>query len=159
MRVPLTTRAVLGTIVLLTSATAGCGGSGSGCSVPVREELDPKYLVHVIDPATASYKTDPPTSGPHLSSPAPTGLVTDPMLPAVQVTVLERSDVLVQYRDAADLAQLRDLVADRVVVAPQPTLPARIVVTAWTYKLSCSAVDRGAIAKFVTAHAGKPLET
>ena len=112
MRVPLTSRAAWAVLALFVPALAACGGgSGSAaCSVPVREELDPKSLLHVIDPATAVYTTDPPTSGPHLGAPAPTGLVTSPMLPAVQVSILERGDVLVQYRDAADVDALGEAI-------------------------------------------------
>lgn len=159
MRVPRTARALAATTVLSLGGLAACGGGGSaGCSVPVREELDPSHLVHVTDPAKAVYKTHPPTSGVHLSTPAPTGLVDEPLLEAVQVTILERGDVLVQYRDPGDRTALAGLVRDGVVVAPQPTLPARVVATAWTYKLTCSAVDTAAVTKFADAHAGKGQE-
>ncbi len=156
MRVPLTSRAAWAVLALAVPLLAACGGGAeSACSVPVREELDPKSLLHVIDPATAVYTTDPPTSGPHLGAPGPTGLVAAPMLPAIQVSILERGDVLVQYRDPADLPALQGLVAERVVVAPQPSLKTRVVVTAWTYKLSCDGIDTKAITSFAKAHAGK----
>lgn len=159
MRVPIVIRSglLLGAFSLIT--LAGCGGDSSeGCSVPVREELDPSHLVHVTDPAIAVYKTDPPTSGAHLATSAPGGLVRAALLPAVQITILERGDVLVQYRDPADLPALEGVVTNRIVVAPQPSLPDRVVVTAWTYKLTCQAVDIDAIVKFADAHAGKAQE-
>ena len=158
MRAPLTIRAglVVGAMSLL--SLAGCDKSASACDVPIREELDPNSLLHVTDPSAAVYKTDPPTSGPHMAASAPGGLVRSPMKPAVQVTILERGDVLVQYRDSGDLAALQGLVGTRVVVAPQPSLPARVVVTAWTYKLVCKSVDTDAITKFAEAHAGKAQE-
>jgi hypothetical protein len=136
----------------------GCGGTSGPCGVPVREELDPSYLVHITDPSVAVYKTDPPTSGAHFATPAPTGLVGTALVPAMQITILERGDVLVQYRDPADLPALEPVVSSRIVVAPQPTLPARVVVTAWTYKLTCSAVDAEQIRSFAAAHVDKVQE-
>ena len=137
---------------------SACGSTSDACGVQVREELDPNHLLHITDPSIAVYKTDPPTSGAHLATSAPGGLVRAPLLPAVQITILERGDVLVQYRDAADLTALEGVVSNRVVVAPQPSLPARVVVTAWTYKLTCKAVDVDAINSFADAHAGKAQE-
>ena len=158
MRSGLTIRATTVIVAVSFSFATGCGAARAACGSPVREPLDPNHLLHVTDPAVARYQTDPPTSGAHLGTPGPEGFVATPLLPAVQVTILERGDVLVQYRDPTDAAALASLVRNRVVVAPQPSLPARVVVTAWTYKLSCSAVDAKALTKFAEAHAGKPLE-
>ena len=128
------------------------------CDQPVREELDPASLTHVIDPTTARFKTDPPTSGPHVSGALPTGVVDDPILGAVQVAILEGGNVLVQYRDlsAADLDEVKAFAGDQVVVAPNPDLPgdADVVATAWTYKLTCTALDVDAVETFIADHAG-----
>ncbi len=157
MRLPLT---ICGCLAagLMSITVAGCGTRVGLCGVPVREPLDPNHLLHVTNPAVAHYLTDPPTSGAHLGTPPPDGVVTTPILPAIQVAILERGDVLVQYRDTSDAAVANPLVREHVVVAPQPTLPARVVVTAWTYKLTCSAIDAKAIAKFADAHIGVPLQ-
>jgi len=158
MRVPIVIRSglLLGGFSLIT--LTGCGGGSEDCSVPVREELDPSHLLHITDASIAVYKSDPPTSGAHLATSAPAGIVRAALLPAIQVTILERGDVLVQYRDPADLPALEGVVSNRVVVAPQPSLPARAVVTAWTYKLTCKAIDIEAITSFADAHAGKVQE-
>lgn len=155
MRVPLLIRAgaVLAGVSLL--PLAACGSSSSACGVPVREELDPDHLLHVTDPNAVTFRTDTPSSGPHLSAGGPTGVVDEPLLPAVQVAILERGDVLVQYRDPADAEALRALAADRVVVAPRPTLDERVVATAWTYRLGCTGLDTKAVERFMAAHAGK----
>ncbi len=134
---------------------AACGSSSSACGVPVREALDPEHLLHVTDPTAVTFRTDTPTSGPHLSAGGPTGVVDEPLLPAVQVAILERGDVLVQYRDAGDAATIQGLVGDRVVVAPRPTLGERVVATAWTYRLDCDGLDLKAVERFVASHAGK----
>jgi hypothetical protein len=154
MRVPLLIRAAAVPAFCLLALTA-CGSTSNACGAPVREPLDPDHLLHVTDPNAVTYRSDTPTSGAHLSAGGPTGVVDEPLLPAVQVAVLERGDVLVQYRDQADAATLGALARDRVVVAPRPTLTDRVVVTAWTYRLSCRDVDTAAVGKFIDAHAGK----
>jgi hypothetical protein len=154
MRVPPFIRAASSLAFALLAVTA-CGSTSNACGAPVREPLDPDHLLHVTDPNAVTYRSDTPTSGAHLSAGGPTGVVSDPLLPAVQVAVLERGDVLVQYRDAADAATLDALVRDRVVVAPRPSLTDRVVVTAWTYRLSCRDVDTEAVERFIAAHAGK----
>lgn len=143
-------------------ALSGCSGSEAAgpCRQPVREELDPGHLVHVIDPTTARFKTNPPTSGPHVGGAAPTGALDQPILGAVQTAILERGDVLIQYRDIDpnDVGQVRAMAGGHTVTAPNPDLPAPVIATAWTYKLSCDAVDTDALAKFVRQHAGQPVQ-
>jgi len=60
------------------------------------------------------------------------------------------------YRDlsADELKKLSDLAADKVVVAPNPSLPDRVVATAWLNKQSCSGVDAGALRGFIRTRAG-----
>ncbi len=155
MRVPLPFRAGAGIVALCALSLGACGSTNDACRVPVREPLHPDHLLHVTDPTAAIFDTLTPTSGPHLSAGGPSGVVDEPLLPAVQVAILERGDVLVQYRDEADAATLRTLARDRVVVAPLPSLTDRVVATAWTYRLRCSGVDTKAIEKFAAAHSGK----
>lgn len=141
------------------SAFAGCGDGSSvssTCDQPIREELDPASLTHVIDPEGANFKTNPPTSGPHVSGAVPTGLVDNALPGAVQVAILEAGDVIVQYRDlsGADLDEVKLFAGEQVVVAPSPDLPAPVIATAWTYKLTCDALDIDAIETFIADHAG-----
>jgi hypothetical protein len=150
----------LSVVTLTTVSACGGGSSSSACEQPIREELDPASLTHVIDPATARFKTDPPTSGPHVSGAVPTGLVDEPIPGAVQVAILEGGDVVVQYRDltGADLDEVKLFAGDQVVVAPNPDLPAEVVATAWTYKLTCTALDIDAIETFIADHAGAAVD-
>lgn len=155
MRVPLPLRAAAGVVALCALPHAACGSTSNACGVPVREPLHPDHLLHVTDPNAVTFSVDAPSSGPHLSAGGPSGVVDEPLLPAVQVAILERGDVLVQYRDAADADTFNALAAERVVVAPLPSISDRVVATAWTYRLRCGGVDTDAIEKFVAAHAGK----
>jgi hypothetical protein len=146
------------------SALSACGGGGggggsAGCGQPFREPLHANSLQHIIDPSSAKFDTDPPTSGPHLFTPPARGVVTRQLLPAEQVTVLEAGDVLVQYRDAADAPAVEALRQTWVTIAPNASLKERVVATAWTYKLECRAVDTAALQRFIDAHKGQPANT
>lgn len=147
----------LGALIPLLLTACGDDGGSAACEQPVREELDPASFTHVVDPATARFRTDPPTSGPHISIGLPAGVLDEPIPGAVQVGLLERGDVLVQHRDLSpvDTEAVEALAGDHVVVAPNPDLPAPVVATAWTYKLVCDALDVDALRDFVADHAGE----
>lgn len=138
----------------------GAGGDGSAdggaCGAVVSEPLDPGSTQHLLPGAPEPmYITDPPTSGAHRTGPPSWGVVDQPLERPVQVGVLEGGGVVVQYRDPADAAALRGLAGEHVVVAPNPTLPAPVIATAWRQKLTCTAVDLEALRGFVDDHAGR----
>jgi hypothetical protein len=146
------------TALLLLAPVAACsaGGGEAGCAAPVEEPLDPAVLLHVLPGSPVTYLTDPPTSGPHAGA-APSGDVDEALAGPVQVAVLERGDVLVQYSPELgdeEVAFLRDLAGDRVVTAPNDALPAAVVATAWQWKLVCEQIDLDAIDRFVADRAG-----
>ena len=68
----------------------------------------------------------------------------------VQVRILEQGHALVQYDpgeiDADTVVGLADVGA---VVAPGTDLPGPVVVTAWTWKLTCDDVDAERITRFI----------
>lgn len=137
--------------VALAASACGTGGDSTGSCVEIREPEDPLSIQHMIDPSTLTFLTDPPTSGPHLSGPAIRGLFEEPILPAAQVRLLEEGGVVVQYTSPADETVLRTLLDDNAVpmaVAPADTLPAPVVATAWTWKLTCETPDLDRIRAF-----------
>ncbi len=150
LRIPLRPLSV---VVAALVATAACGtnSDAAGCTER-REPPDPQSVLHVVDPDGVTYRTDPPTSGPHVGVAAPAGVQDTPLPPVLQVRVLEAGGVVVQYTDELDpgtVAALVDMVGDdeRLVVAPGGSLPAPVVATAWTWKLTCPApTDDGALA-------------
>jgi hypothetical protein len=136
---------------------AGCSDGDAACGPVLRERLDPGSGVHLLPGAEQpDYLSDPPTSGPHLSGRAPTGVHTDALDRPTQVLVLESGGVLVQHRDlpAPEVEALEALAGDRVVVAPNPDLPAPIVATAWLVKQTCREVDLGRLRRFADDHGG-----
>ncbi|MEX2293179.1 MAG: DUF3105 domain-containing protein [Acidimicrobiales bacterium] len=160
-----TRRAAMAACALALSATA-CGGMGTegrACGPTIREALDPAYLVHVVgDGAGVTYSSDPPTSGPHQPAPAVGGMTPEPLAGPVQVGVLERGDILIQYRPNLqddDLDELAALADERVVVAPNSDLATAIVATAWTAKRSCDSLDIPSLEGFIRERAGKGPES
>jgi hypothetical protein len=161
-----TVRCAWSALLLVGAVGAGACSSGSdpdaGCGPTTRESLDPAYLVHVLEDADRlDYTSDPPTSGPHQAGPSVSGAVDEPLPRPVQVGVLERGDVLIQHDpdlDATETAALGALAGDRVVVAPNPDLPAPIVATAWLFKRTCGSVDAEALQAFVDERVGNGPE-
>jgi hypothetical protein len=138
----------------------GIGGpaaDGAACGPDQQERVDPASANHVLAGGDEpEYTTDPPTSGPHEPGPVIGGVLDDPLSRPQQVGQLEAGAVLLQHRDLTSdqLADLQALAGEQVIVAPNPDLPAPVVATAWTRKMTCEAVDAQALAAFAETHAG-----
>jgi hypothetical protein len=161
---------IAGTMSLLVAVAPACGGGddrdGDGeqgsapCGTDEQERVDPSSFNHVLAGGDEpDYATDPPTSGPHEPGVARSGVLDVPLSRPQQVGQLEAGAVLLQHRDlpADQRAALEGLAADRVVVLPNADLPAPVVATAWTRKLTCETVDADALealAAFAEAHVG-----
>ncbi|MBW3573682.1 MAG: DUF3105 domain-containing protein [Actinobacteria bacterium] len=125
------------------------------CGPEITEPLDPSSSLHLLPGAAEpAYRSDPPTSGAHLSGPAPAGALDEPIGRPVQVQVIEQGGVVIQYRALApsEVDRLETLAGPQVVVAPNPDLPAAVVATAWTTKRSCEALDVEALRQFIADH-------
>ena len=128
------------------------------CERPVQDPLDPRRLQHALPGSQPpSYPIEPPTSGPHQPGRLAGGVVADALPGPVQVGALEAGQVLLQHRDLGpeDLRALESLAGPLVVVAPNPSLPAPVVATAWRTRQLCRAVDIDALSRFVHDHAGR----
>jgi hypothetical protein len=138
---------------------AACGGDGGDdeatCRPVQREQLDPASARHLLPGAPEpDYTTDPPTSGAHASGRPPTGVLDRPLSRPEQVAVLEAGGVLIQYRDPRAPPRLGALAGDGVTIASNSDLPAPVVATAWTRKLTCTEVDEDALRSFIREHGG-----
>lgn len=156
------------TALLWVSLGAGCGGDGAAsaaaCGPARRQQAQSDSVVHVLPGQTSgTYLSDPPTSGPHTALPRGVTVYREPLAKPAQVGILERGDVLVQYRPAdlqpADIAGLEALAGPPegpgAIVAPNPDLPEPVVASAWLYLRSCTRLDVDAIGEFVAERAGK----
>lgn len=155
-------RLVAMALVLLAVLSACGGGAGEDatCGPVVDEDLDPEWALHLLPSAPEpEYLTEPPTSGPHLTTEPATGVQDTPLDRPEQVSVLEVGSVLVQYRptavDDADRGRLERLAADDVVVAPNPDLDDPVVATAWLRKQACDGVAIEAVTAFTQEERGR----
>jgi len=171
LRVPLVGTALatllLGACSSSGSASGTAGIPASGCARTKHDPLDPRSVTHVLPGAPEPpYLTDPPTSGEHQVVVVRNlrGSRSQPLTRPVQVGLLEKGQVLIQYRPGpGDLAASFSALAGNplVTVAPDPGLAVPVVATAWTWRLRCG--DGGprtvsALEAFVSAHAGKGPE-
>lgn len=115
-----------------------------GVAIPLQQPSD--YELHLGE--TVSYNSIPPTSGPRARAATDWGIHDRPIPNEIQVHMLWRGGVLVQYRPAESPA-LDDPVAEglkrligrlrtehpdrycKAIVAPYPGLPTKIALTAW----------------------------
>ena len=117
--------------------SACSGGASNACSRVEREAVADDSQLHVIPTADIAYASDPPTSGPHAPGPLP-GIYVRTLSGPEQVGVLERGDVVIQFRpEFVSGTSLGTLVTDRVVLMPNPALGPDIVVTAWAHRMEC----------------------
>ncbi len=147
--------------LLIALVTGACSGGGDAnppttCGPAVEEPLDPGSAQHLLPGAAEPrYLDDPPTSGPHLTGQSSSGVRHQPLSRPAQVGILEDGAVLVQHEGVPDdeRRQLEALAGDKVVVAPNPSLPVPVVATAWRHRLECEGgVDVAALRAFISQH-------
>lgn len=121
------------------------------------------------------YNSNPPTSGPHMEQFIDTYTPSSPLPPYIQVHLLEHGNVLIQYnctcpdtvKSLEKLAASFDTYAPSlgleegkgVIVAPNPSLPHRIVLTAWTRLLPMDSLDEKGAGKFIATWLGNIQNT
>ena len=149
-------------LLVVAPLLAACGGArdtSEGCDPVFSEPLAADAGIHVLPNADVAYVSDPPTSGPHIIWNAP-AVVNRPLLGPEQTGILETGDVLVQYRPAdVDIAVVQVVAASlpaRTHLAPNPALPATVVLTAYLTKQQCADLSRDAIVVFANDYAHEP---
>ena len=154
------------------SLLTGCGSSGgsaasNSCQAPHTDPFDIRSVLHVLPGAPEEpYATDPPTSGAHRVGYYPRGVVAAPIDKAVQVGLLEKGFVVVQYQaDLGPAAQSAltalTTVTPYLALAPNPSLPQPVVATSWLHDLRCTGFGSGALTalrRFVQSRVGKGTE-
>lgn len=108
-----------------------------------------------------TYKSDPPTSGPHFPSIAHWGAHENPIPKGLQVHNLEDGGVLLQYNCPQTSQECKTLVEklgqivrryDRAILAPYPGMSHKIALTAWTRIDKFNDFDETRIVKFIEAY-------
>jgi len=113
-----------------------------------------------------SYRTDPPTSGPHSPDWVNPGFYTAELPPERLVHSLEHGHIVIYYEDPGPEA-IRTLQVwarmftgpwDGVVVVPKRGLGRAVILTAWTRMLRLDSFDADAAAAFIEAFRGRGPE-
>lgn len=155
----------LATLLAVLTVAACTGGTEGADSIQLPTEvfdpldspvlsMDEQQAILAGDQPGPAYNSDPPTSGPHADDFADCGVYRVEIPDIYQVHSLKRGTVIVQYQptlQAATLEALEDLtraLGHNIIVAPRSTLPAPIVLTAWTRRLAMSEADADMIRAF-----------
>jgi hypothetical protein len=114
----------------------------------------------------AVYADTFPLSGSHHRVPIKPGFYNRPQPPAQLVHSIEHGNIAIYY-DKPDEAALGELKRwanfysgtwDGVVVTPMPGLSRKIVLTAWTKRLTLDRFDAASVAAFIDAYRGRGPE-
>jgi hypothetical protein len=158
--------------VLLFLAFAPGGSDGSeelarkmqaaGCTFQTSES---EGRNHVDDlNAKVTYKTVPPTSGPHYFIPAVWDIYDRPVNDVQSVHNLEHGGIVIRYgdevpRETVDrIAEFYRESPNGMLVAPLPGLGNKVALTAWTHLSTCTEFDEGAFKAFRDAYRGNGPE-
>ena len=121
----------------------------AGCTVKSVDSLpDADHSVTTPGGTSGKWNTTPPTSGPHYQVPAIWGAYTEPLLQAQVVHNLEHGGIFIQYGKDVPQATIDELKGfydshqRGTLLAPLPSLGARIALGAWTTS-SASSPDSG----------------
>ncbi len=121
---------------------------------------------HLQPGERATYRTDPPTSGPHSPEWVNPGFYTQEQPPERLVHSLEHGHIVIYYDDPGPQA-IRTLQAwarmfngqwDGVVAVPRHGLGRAVILTAWTRMLRLDSFDENAAAAFIDAFRGRGPE-
>lgn len=130
------------------------------------ETFSDEGRAHLGPGERATYRTDPPTSGPHSPDWVNPGFYTTEQPPERLVHSLEHGHVVIYYDDPGPEA-LQTLQTwarmfngqwDGMVVVPRRGLGRAVILTAWTRMLRLEAWDADAAAAFIDAFRGRGPE-
>lgn len=113
---------------------------------------------------TPEYNSDPPTSGPHSSTPAPCGIYRQPVPDPAYLHSMEHGAIVVQYDPELSQDQIEELeeigrqVGGEIIVAPRPDNPAAVSIVAWTQLLLLDSVDGDVITAFEREYGNRSPE-
>ena len=117
---------------------------------------------HIRQGETATYNSNPPTSGAHYGFPATWGIHNEAPLDESLVHNLEHGGIVVSYNPSQiqgqTLEELRTQIRElsqinpRIVLTPRENLEGAIALTAWGYLQKLDSYDPTAVKAFYDAH-------
>jgi hypothetical protein len=129
---------------------------------PPGEAIPTLEAIHIPPGETATYNSNPPTSGAHYAVAAPWGIHNQAPKDEALVHNLEHGGIIISYnpdqiggQTLEDLrSQTRELsqINPRVVLTPRANLESAIALTAWGYLQPLDSYDASAVRAFYDAH-------
>ena len=130
---------------ILTFVALGAGGGGNGGSPAALEDAGCTVTTYPAQPTQHveeleegfEYNSDPPSSGPHSSTPAVFGVYDDPVDPLLSVHSMEHGGVVIQYGEDVPESEVEKIVTwyrddpNGLILAPLPRMNDQIALTAW----------------------------
>lgn len=123
---------------------------------------------HVPDGTKVDYNSNPPTSGPHYSTPALAGIYNEAPPDEQLVHNLEHGYIIISYQPDQvpenELEQIRQQVLElsatnpRVILTPRTSLDIPIALTAWGYLQELNTYEPKTIQTFYDAHVARAPE-
>ena len=118
---------------------------------------------HVAQGADVSYKTNPPTSGPHYPVPQPWGVYEKEIPDGAAVHGLEHGGIWISYKDINDeqrkvLEQIGKENAGSVIVSPRSSNDVKIAVVSWGRMMKLDSSDKALIQKYIDTYKNKAPE-
>jgi hypothetical protein len=142
----------------LLAASYACGGGGNGDPAPVTDYPYPIQMFpelardhFAVGQVYDQYNSNPPTSGPHASSPVQWGIYEEPVPKEMAVHNMEHAGAIVWYNcsggpsplsddacatlknDLAAIVQPAVASGEMLVMTPYPGMDTRIAMTGWQY--------------------------
>lgn len=111
-----------------------------------------------------NYNSNPPTSGPHAPNTVPCGIHAEPIPDVVVVHNLEHGVVVVHYLPTIPRGELSELMGavsglvSHAILAPRPSNPTLVTLSAWTVQLQLASVDVEALRWFWEEYSGQGPE-
>lgn len=120
---------------------------------------------HIADGSTASYNSNPPTSGDHYAAPAPARFY-DQELPDEQVVHnLEHGHVWIAYKPSVSgeiIDSLRDFSSGNIIITPRSKNDTDIALAAWgrldKFNIEASGIDTQRIKDFISHYQNRGPE-
>ncbi len=135
----------------LNFGSGSSGGPGQSVKILGRDHIN----VGQIHPP---YNSTPPTSGWHYEDPAPWGASTVPIPDEVQIHNLEHGGIMIQYNCPEGCPEIVQKLTDissgykHTIVAPYPSMDAKIALTAWGWIDKFNDFDESRILGFIKGH-------
>ena len=136
--------------------------AAAGCTFKTYPSIGRSHVTSLT--AKVKYNSFPPTSGTHYQYPGIWGQYNAPLVLVQEVHNLEHGGIIIQYGNKVPQATVDELLSfynsspNAMLLAPLPQLGAKVALTAWTHRATCTTYSKVAFTAFRDAYRGKGPE-